>query len=145
MKRAIITISSKQSIEDEKIESITPGQFYERNGGYYAVYKETEISGMKGTTTTLKIKDGKVILIRTGTTKGKMEFADNHHYMCIYSTQYGDIELQMHTKSVDIDVNANGGEVFIDYSINLDQDMPIFTKMHINIRTMKDDEEEGIK
>jgi len=72
-KKAIISVSSKQTDEEEPIEVVTPGSFYKKNDSYYAVYKETELSGMEGTTTTLKIKKDKFSLIRMGSTSTKMD------------------------------------------------------------------------
>jgi len=67
-KNAIISVVSKQADGNDDgdiIEVVTPGKFYKQDDCYYAVYEETEISGMKGTTTTLKIDEEKFTLIRT--------------------------------------------------------------------------------
>ena len=71
-KEALISIKSDQvGVEDGKIEVVTKGKLYKKNDLYYAVYEETEISGMKGTTTTLKIGSDKLSLIRIGTKIGR--------------------------------------------------------------------------
>ena len=67
MKNAIIEVESKQSIDEEGIKVITPGNFYEEEGVYYAVYEETEISGMEGTMTTIKIEEDKRNCVYGGT------------------------------------------------------------------------------
>ena len=56
------------------VSVVTPGDFYIKNNVYYAVYKETEISGMEGTTTTIKILPSEFFLLRSGTTNAKMHF-----------------------------------------------------------------------
>ena len=61
LNKAIINIRTTQvdinTKQDEVIELITEGKFYKKSDAYYLVYDESEISGMQGTTTTLKIKD----------------------------------------------------------------------------------------
>ena len=44
--------------------------------GYRAIYEETEISGMDGTTTTLNIQDNIMVLERVGSTTTNMEFKE---------------------------------------------------------------------
>src|SRR3712207_7978947 len=69
-KDAIISIKSEQaSIEDGTVEVVTKGKLYKKNDLYYAIYEETEISGMKGTTTTIKIGKDKFSLLRMGDRK----------------------------------------------------------------------------
>lgn len=60
---AIITLNSKQN-DEEEIKVVTPGVFYEEEGVFHAKYEETEVSGMEGTTTILKIEKEKFSLIR---------------------------------------------------------------------------------
>ena len=66
LNKAIINIRTTQvdinTKQDEVIELITEGKFYKKSDAYYLVYDESEISGMQGTTTTLKIKDNQVVL-----------------------------------------------------------------------------------
>ena len=72
-KKAIISIVSNASMEDgDVIEVVSPGKYIKMDSGYKAVYEETEISGMEGTTTILTIKDKEVLLEREGTTSTKM-------------------------------------------------------------------------
>lgn len=115
-KKAIISVSSKQSNE-EPIEIVTPGSFYKKNDFYYAVYKETELSGMEGTTTTLKMKQDKFSLIRMGSTSTKMDFDENRKNVSMYKTPYGTIELEIKTNNLNVNVNKEGGDILINYGI----------------------------
>ena len=55
-KKAIISITSNASVENEDIiEVVSPGKYIKLEDGYKAIYEETEISGMDGTTTILTI------------------------------------------------------------------------------------------
>ena len=57
-KRAIISVKSTSNLDpNEVIEVVTPGKFIINESGFKAIYEESEISGMDGTTTTLNIQD----------------------------------------------------------------------------------------
>lgn len=134
MKRAIISISSKQNIDDEGIEVVTPGEFFEKEGSYYAIYNETEISGMEGTKTTLKINKEKVYIIRDGTTSAKMEFEKNKQDISLYNTPYGIMELRIITRDINIKIDDNGGEIHIKYDMEMEDQEPLETSIYINIK-----------
>lgn len=135
-KRAIISISSEEMVGDKPISVATLGNFYKRNNCYYAVYKETEISGMEGTTTTLKIKDDTFCIIRMGTTSTKMEFEKNQKSYSMYNTPYGTMELEIDTKEMKIDVDEEGGSVEIEYDLRIINQLSQTTKIDINIRVL---------
>jgi Uncharacterized protein conserved in bacteria len=136
--KAIISVSSKQSIdEDELIEVVTPGSFYKKENCYYAVYEETELSGMRGTTTTLKIGKDKFSLIRMGSTSAKMDFDKKTRNVSMYNTPYGTLELKIETKDLDIDMNDNGGSVVVNYNMSLSGQTPYSTMLKINIKAQE--------
>lgn len=136
MKRAIISVLSKQNIDDEGIEVVTPGEFFKKDEFYYAAYNETEISGMEGTKTTLKIKNDKVFIIRDGTTSAKMEFQKGKQNVSLYNTPYGVLELKIKTFELDVNVNEVGGSVYIRYHMEMQGQEPISTSIIINIITV---------
>ena len=117
-KKAIISIVSNASMEDgDVIEVVSPGKYIKMDSGYKAVYEETEISGMEGTTTILTIKDKEVLLEREGTTSTKMEFQKDNTQVALYNTPYGMLELKTSTKELDLDVNEKGGNISIKYHL----------------------------
>ena len=78
-KSAIITVKSFSDIEpNEAIEVVTPGTFIIHEDGFKAIYEESELSGMDGTTTTLNIKHNSMVLERVGSTSTNMEFNVAH-------------------------------------------------------------------
>lgn len=46
---------------------MTAATLYERGGKYYIAYEESELTGLEGTRTTVKLDGKSVSLIRTGT------------------------------------------------------------------------------
>lgn len=136
-KNVIVSVSSVQSeSKDDNVEIVTPGKFYKKEKDYYVAYDETKLSGMEGTTTTFKIssKGDKFSLIRIGTTSTKMEFEKYKEQFVLYNTPYGTLELKLTTKSLDINVNEDGGAILIDYTMSIGVDKPLETTLKINIK-----------
>lgn len=136
--KAIISVSSKQSIDEEEIiEVVTPGNFYKKENYYYAVYEETELSGMSGTTTTLKIGKDNFSLIRMGSTSAKMDFDKKTKNVSMYNTPYGTLELKIETKDLDINIDNNGGSVLVNYNMSLSGQTPYSTMLKIDIKAQE--------
>jgi uncharacterized beta-barrel protein YwiB (DUF1934 family) len=136
-KNAIISVVSKQSDseeDDDVIEVVTPGKFYKEDNSYYAVYEETEISGMKGTITTLKIDEEKFTLLRTGTTNTEMKFKKYVRDLTLYSTPHGALDLTVDTRELKMNVDDNGGDVYIDYDMIVGNQQILSTTLQINIK-----------
>lgn len=134
-KKAIITVISRQPDTDESdIQVVTPGEFYNEGGSYYAVYDETELSGMEGTRTTLKIDNEKFSLKREGTTNAEMNFRKNKNEITLYNTPYGVLELNIETKTLNINVNDEGGDININYNMGISGQRPQNTELMVNIK-----------
>ncbi|MGK0465539.1 DUF1934 domain-containing protein [Clostridium sp.] len=136
-KNAIISVVSKQADsedEDDIIEVVTPGEFYKEGNSYYAVYEETEISGMKGTTTTLRIDEENFTLMRTGTTTTEMKFKKDVKDLSLYNTPHGALDLTVDTKELKMKVDSSGGDVFIDYDMIIGNQQVLSTTLKINIK-----------
>lgn len=112
-------IDSKGETDD--MELTTEGKYYEKNNVIYIVYEESEISGMEGTTTTLKILKDCVIMKRFGKTNSELIFEKGKRCKTKYKTIYGDLSMETLTKSVDIKSSSNSRnmDININYDINI--------------------------
>lgn len=135
-KKAIITVDSTV-LNDEKdlIEVITPGDFCKIEDGFKVQYDETELSGMKGTKTTMIIRKDSFDLIREGTTETKMEFVVNEITTTMYKTPYGVMDIDIYTKKLDIDVNENGGTINAIYILEIGGQPELTTNLNVEIKT----------
>ncbi len=123
-KKVWLSIKGQQEIDDEKpetIELLTEGEFYNKNNSDYILYKETEVSGMEGTTTTIKIDGDQVSIMRLGTTNSHMVFKKGQKKYDHYTTPYGEFVVSILTKNVDIkyDQENQPALVHLDYYINI--------------------------
>lgn len=134
-KKAIITVDSTV-LNDEKdlIEVVTPGEFYDIEGGFKVEYNETELSGMQGTKTTIIIREDSFDLIREGTTETKMEFVVNKTTTSMYKTPYGIMDIEIDTRKLSIDVNEDGGIINTIYILEIGGQPALKTSLNIEIK-----------
>jgi uncharacterized beta-barrel protein YwiB (DUF1934 family) len=133
-KNAVISVKSEQpGVEDNPIEVVTPGSFYKEDEKFVAIYEETEISGMEGTTTTFSIDKDRFSLIRMGTTTTTMEFVKNNKKLTLYNTPYGVLEIEIDTKELQINVDEKGGNILINYNMSVSGQRVQKTTLKINI------------
>ena len=124
----------KKLVKDEVIEVVTPGKFHLGESEFKAVYEESEISGMDGTTTTLVIKDEALILEREGSTTTRMEFKKGEEVVSLYNTPYGMMNINIYTKELDIDMDDDGGVVYTKYILGLEGQSGITIELKVKIR-----------
>lgn len=134
-KSAVISIRSFSDLDkDEVIEVVTPGKFHLGESEFKAVYEESEISGMDGTTTTLVIKDDVLVLEREGSTSTRMEFNKGEDVISLYNTPYGMMNINISTKELDIDMDEDGGVIYTKYVLGLEGQPGITTELKVKIR-----------
>lgn len=139
-KKAVISLLSKhgeqerETEQDDIIEVVTPGEFFKEEDYYNVIYNETELSGMQGTTTTLKIYQEKFSLIRTGTTSTRMDFDKNKECSTLYNTPQGTLDIKIGTKDLTINVDDDGGEILVNYNVSIGGQRPQKTTLKINIK-----------
>ena len=127
MKDIMLKIVGKQIIseaeEEDQIEFVTEGKLYEKNGATYLVYEETEVSGMPGCKTSLKIDGDTIRMKRFGEGVGNdtvMEFQRGQRFEGYYDTPFGAIEMEVLTNKLENTLTPKGeGCVRIDYDISL--------------------------
>ena len=133
-RNAVISVKSFSDLDkDEMIEVVTPGKFLIKGDEFHAIYEESKLSGMDGTTTTLRIKDNSMILERTGSIDTTMEFEEGKMAVSLYNTPYGMLGLNIDTKVLDIDIDENGGVIYTKYVLGLEGQDGITTELKVKI------------
>lgn len=138
---AWITLTGKQSIdgEDDHFELITAGRYIKRDGRFYVSYEGSEITGYENTTTTLKIKDDYVSMVRfeNGGGASQMVFEANKQYTGIYRTPHGSLSIDVFTNEMRVNMDDSGGEVELDYFVQLNDSDPVRNNLHVYIRKVE--------
>lgn len=123
MKEIVIKIKSDIRVvgeEPHKMEITTPAKFYEKGKSLYIAYEETELSGMEGDKTVLKISDEKVVMMRYGSNPSEMVFVKGEKYESDYTTPYGVFKMGNETKELFVGMTAEGiGKLEIVYLLEV--------------------------
>ncbi|MDR1573362.1 MAG: DUF1934 domain-containing protein [Clostridiales Family XIII bacterium] len=109
---------------DERMEFITEGKYVEEDGSVLLSYAESELSGIEGCTTSLRITGGKIKMERYGGLIGvdtAIEFEQGRRFKGYYETPFGSIEMEVLTNSIvnNIKHDNASGYLDIDYNISL--------------------------
>ena len=135
---AWITLSGRQMIdgESDNFELTTAGKYTMQGGKYYVSYEGSEITGYDKTTTTLKIKGDQVSMIRfaKGNVASQMVFETGKQYTGIYRTPHGSLNIDIYTNNMRVEIDENGGEVELDYFIQLNNTEPVRNNLRVYIR-----------
>jgi uncharacterized beta-barrel protein YwiB (DUF1934 family) len=136
-KNVIISVKGTQMVRDEdvnELELVTEGKYYKKGNAYYITYKESEVTGMDGTTTTLKVSDGVVTLMRFGSVNTQFIFEQGQKHVSYYDTTYGAFTVGVFANEVNIDVDDEGGEIMVDYRLEIDNNKSGDNDFHMLIR-----------
>lgn len=119
----IISIVGKQINDNgpDEMELVTAGQLVQDGqGGVTVSYQETELTGLEGTTTVVKVEGGRVTLLREGTVNSQMVFEEGRRHLSMYETPYGSLSVGINTRRMKSTLGESGGELEIDYAIEID-------------------------
>ncbi len=114
----MISVDSRKEDPDGDSESmsfVTEGTLLCEGGICEITYQESEMTGMQGTTTTLKVERGSVMLIRNGTLNSILVFERGKTHYSGYETEYGIFQIGVTARKVEVDMQATGGRVQVDY------------------------------
>ena len=126
MKDITLKITGKQCYdnhEEEQMEFVTDGKLYVRGGAIYIVYDESDVSGLSGCKTTLKVSGDSLKMRRIGGGGPQTElyFEKGKRISSLYETPYGPMELEVLTRSVinRLDTAEYRGNVDTEYHVSL--------------------------
>ena len=121
---AMISLKTLQNVDGEEevneIELQTKGRFAEKNGKFYIIYEESELTGFEDSTTTIKVDVDAISMTRTGRYSSKMIFKKGEKRLCNYATPYGTIPVGVNPTLLASRLDENGGTVEIEYIMDID-------------------------
>ncbi len=105
--------------DTDSVSLTTVGSFYKKNGKFYIIYKETEATGFRGCTTTIKIWDGGVSMTRLGQgANSNLIIEKGTINLCNYQTVAGPIMLDINGVEIENMLQDNGGQLSFEYSLS---------------------------
>lgn len=135
----IISIKGQQSFEKtdhEVIELVTEGRLADfGDDGFALSYQESELTGLSGTLTTFQIEKDRITLLRVGAVNSQMVFEEGRRHMSMYQTPHGTLAVGVNTHKVRAKLDACGGDVFIQYAIEIDHAVAGENNFQISVRS----------
>ena len=143
MKDVIITLKgihgSADDGEDDVIELVTDGTYSCENGDKVVTYMESELTGLEGTKTTLRVadKDKTVTLTREGSYNSQMVFEEGKRHFFLYDTPYGAATMGVDTQKINAVLDEHGGDMEIFYAIDIENVVMGRKSFTLNVREIK--------
>jgi uncharacterized beta-barrel protein YwiB (DUF1934 family) len=129
MKDIMLKIVGRQIIgdahdEEEQLELVTEGKYFEEDGTVFLSYDESGFSGMEGCTTSLAITGDEILMKRCGEAvplDTEIRFEKGKRFNGYYGTPFGAVEMEVLTNDVVNNLNKDEarGSIDIDYHISL--------------------------
>ena len=122
MKDVIISVTGVQQGVNgpDAMELVTAGQYGQDEKETLLTWQESELTGMEGTKTSLRVQPRGVVLSREGALNTRMEFEEGRKRYFLYETPFGSATMGLNTRRIVNRLGAHGGEIEIDYGVDMD-------------------------
>lgn len=133
-----ISIESLQKTEDQqsdKIEVISPGSYYKKNGRNYVLYEEIMEEEGIFTKNTLRFDDNMVSITKRGDVNVEMLFEKNKRNMTNYVTTYGTLLVGIEASKVEVRETEDVIGILIEYSLDVNYEHLYDCIINITIRS----------
>ncbi len=136
-KQVMINLTSINTVDSDstKTELTTAGTLRSlRNGGFELKYEESEVTGFSGSTTRLTLNGNNLVnLKRTGTAPSDLILEKDKKHHCHYGTPYGDFTMGIFTHCIYNDVDENGGELYLKYTVDINSSYVSDNEIYIKV------------
>jgi uncharacterized beta-barrel protein YwiB (DUF1934 family) len=123
---------------EDLLEMVTPGNYIIENGKYVITYNETEpdTSGSYKTTVTID-PNRKITVVREGEISSHIIFEQGQKHIIYYDTEFGSMTIGVSANKINTSLTENGGDIEIDYSLEIDQAVASDNILKFNVRKTK--------
>lgn len=134
---SIRTVHSCDTDEEDYLDFTTDGLYtYDGEVGCLS-YLETEVTGMEGTRTSVIVMPDQVVVNRDGMITSRMIFREGEKNSFLYNTPYGTATMNISTRRIFHDLDEHGGQVEIDYVVDMEHTVVTKNKFQLNITEQK--------
>lgn len=137
-KEVIISIQGTQTDAEggkESVEFVTCGNLAsDAAGGYHLSYRESELTGLDGTTTTFCIGGDAITMLRTGSLNSEMVFREGERHVSLYDTGCGGFMLGVNTRRARTQIGTDGGSLDLHYVIDVENMVIGTNTFHIEVK-----------
>ena len=107
--------------ETEHMEMTVEGRYHDNGTRVCISYKESELTGMEGSTTSVsfhKSEPQTISMLRDGSVKTALVFEPSKRHLCVYQTPIMPFEVCVYTRSVRNEIETEG-VLEMDYTVEL--------------------------
>lgn len=120
-KDVIVSISGMQITDGENndVEMITSGAYFQKNGKHYILYDEVLENFGGVVKNTIKVGDEGLDIIKKGVTNVHMTFERNKKNISCYVTPLGELMIGLNTNGISVDETEDQLKVKVNYSLDI--------------------------
>jgi uncharacterized beta-barrel protein YwiB (DUF1934 family) len=107
--------------EPEVVELVTDGTLENKGNGWEICYKESDLTGMEGVSTSFLVESEKITLTRTGNLTSQMVFKVGIPHESLYNMGFGVLMITVNATKIRHELSAEGGWVDLSYGISIEQ------------------------
>ena len=137
----MISIVGEQKVEgqDDRIEVITSRLDRKKNGHFFINYKEyDEDLPDKFFNNLVKVEDETVTISRKGPLSSQLILEKGKRHQCMYQTIAGTLSIGVFTKTLNNNLNENGGSLEVIYTLDFNSDLVSENRFKIDIEKKKE-------
>lgn len=137
----MISIVGEQKVEgqDDCIEVITEGKYMMKNGHFLINYKEyDEDLPDKFLNNLVKVENETVTISRKGPLSSQLILEKGKRHQCMYQTIAGTLSIGVFTKTLNNNLNENGGSLEVIYTLDFNSDLVSENRFKIDIEKKKE-------
>lgn len=137
--KVLLSLRGKQAYLDQEpdvIELTTDGTMEYTNDGWDISYEESDLTGLKGVTTTFRVEPQKIILTRTGPLNSQMVFQEGVFHDSLYQMEFGAMMITVCASKVEYDITEAGGTIDLTYGIEIEQAQAGEIEYHLEIKAI---------
>ncbi len=123
------------SLDADKIETITPAEYYKRDDSHYVIYEETSEGFDESTKNIIKFKRNSLDLTKKGLVNVHMNFEENKKNQTSYTTPYGEILIGIDARSIRLGEEEERIVVDVDYALEINYEHFADCKIRMDIRS----------
>lgn len=120
-KDVMISLTSVQIQDDDRSETelLTKAVLSHKDGFDIISYEDTSATGFEGSTTTIKIDNGKTASItREGTANSVLSLEIGRKHFCQYNVPFGSMQIGVYTHIIENSLSENG-RIYMKYTLDL--------------------------
>jgi uncharacterized beta-barrel protein YwiB (DUF1934 family) len=140
VKPVLVTVQSIQRDEDGqelKLELVSAGKYYCKQNIQYIVYEESEITGMAGVTTIIKLLPDSAVLLRRGNVRQRQVFRKGSTFKATYQMPFGEVLIHMKTYEMEIHLVEGIGTVRLGYDVTIEGIGTSYNQLTITVQEDK--------